>query len=224
MYYQQPSNRNTQTIGSKRNIIRVTGEGKVYAKPDKAEITLGASTEDKQLEVAQKNNAMIISKIKKGLNQLGIQDEQIKTVNYSIFPQYDYVEGKQIFRGYKVEHLLQISINDIENAGLVVDTAVKNGANVVSRIRFSVGDSIQYEQQALSIAVINAYQKADTIARTLGVQLNKVPILVAEIGRQRGEPIPFQMTALVKSEAATPIQPGTLEMRSQVSAEFEFHS
>ncbi|WP_066293666.1 SIMPL domain-containing protein [Bacillus sp. FJAT-29937] len=222
MYYQQPSLRIPPCGGKKQNIIRVSGLGKVTAAPNRAEITLGVSTEDVQLEKAQNDNAAAIAKIKNALNSIGINDEQIRTVNYSIFPQYDFIEGKQIFRGYRVEHLLLITISDIEKAGLAVDTAVKNGANIVTGIKFSVSNPSQYEQQALAFAVIHSFQKAEAIAKTLGVQLNNTPILISELGLQRGEPFPIHTTAFVKSEAATAIQPGTLEVSSEVIAEYTY--
>ncbi|WNS74190.1 SIMPL domain-containing protein [Bacillus sp. DTU_2020_1000418_1_SI_GHA_SEK_038] len=221
MYYQQPPFRTPLASGKRQNIIRVSGIGKVTVAPNRAEITLGVSTEDVQLEKAQNDNAAAIANIKNALNSIGIHDDQIRTVNYSIFPQYDYIEGKQIFRGYRVEHLLLITIGDIEKAGLVVDTAVKNGANIITGIKFSVNNPSQYEQQALSFAVIDSFQKAEAIARTLGVQLNNTPILIQEMGH-RGEPFPIQTSAFVKSEAATAIQPGTLEISSQVLAEYTY--
>lgn len=223
MYVQQHAYRNPHHHNNKRNIIRVFGLSKVVFQPDTAQITLGATTEGVVLEKAQQENAKIINEIISSLKEIGIPNEQIQTKNYSIFPQYDFVEGKQIFKGYKVEHLLNISVKMIEKAGLTVDTAVKNGANIISGIVFSAEHSALYEQQALSLAVIDAFKKAEVIAKTLGVQLIQTPIMINEIDRRRGEPIPIQTSQFLKSEWATPIQPGTIETISEVSAEFEFN-
>lgn len=216
-------NRNIPTRKSRTNVIRVTGEGRVSIQPNRAEVTLGVTTEDKELQKAQQDNANLIDKIKSALNALGIQDESIRTVNYSIYPQYDYIEGKQIFRGYRVEHLLFITIDNIEKVGLVVDTAVQNGANIVSRITFTSSEVHQYELHALSLAVVNAYQKAEAIANTLRVQLINAPILIAENSRQLGGPVPLQATTFLKSGATTPIQPGLMDIAVEVIAEFIFH-
>jgi len=221
MYYQQPGYRHLHADRRKHK-IRVFGEGKVTAEPDQAKVTLGAVTEDISLEAAQRENAEIISAIKSALNTAGIPDNGIQTINYSIFPQYDYVDGKQEFRGYRVEHMLQITVKDIDSVGMIVDTAVKNGANQVSGIQFSVEDTGAYQQHALSLAVADAYEKAETIAKTLGVTLNPTPLKVSETAVGEGGPIPYQTTAFVKAAATTPIQPGTLEIQSQVTAEFEY--
>ncbi len=205
----------------KRNIIRVIGEGNITVKPNQAEVTLGVRTENEELQNAQQNNAIIINKIQNSLITLGIPEEQIRTIHYSVQPQYDFIEGKQHFRGYQVEHLLTITINNINEVGKVVDTAVNNGVNIVSGILFTISDRDYYERQALSAAVIDAYQKADTIANTLKVHLLG-PNLISENSTQQGVPIPFQKTALMMSETATPIQAGTLQINSQVTAEFNY--
>lgn len=222
MNYYQPS-RNIPTGKCRENVIRVTGEGKVSIQPNRAEVTLGVTTEDKELQKAQQDNANIINNVKSGLNALGIPDESIRTINYSVYPQYDFLEGKKIFRGYRVEHLLQITIDNIDQVGLVVDTAVRNGANIVSGITFTISDIHQYELHALSLAVVHAYQKAEAIARTIRAQLINTPIFIVENSRQQRGPIPLQATTFLKSEATTPIQPGLMEITVEVTAEFIFH-
>lgn len=221
MNYNQ-SNRNIPTRKCRKNVIRVTGEGKVSIQPNRAEVTLGVTTEDKELQKAQQDNANIISNVKNELNALGIPDESIRSVNYSVYPQYDFLEGKKIFRGYRVEHLLLVTIDNIDKVGLVVDTAVQNGANIVSGITFTNSDIHQYELQALSLAVFQAYEKAEAITRTIRAQLINTPIFIVENFRQQGRPIPLQATTLLNSETTTPIQPGLIEVTIEVTAEFIF--
>ncbi len=202
------------------NVIRVFGEGSVSVQPNTAKVTLGASTEAMDVTQAQNNNSIIIARIKEALKKLGVPEQQIQTADYSIFPQYDYKDGEQIFRGYKVQHLLLVTIEQIENTGIVIDTAVNNGANIVSGIQFTTKDADPFVQQALSLAVVNSFQKAEAIAGTLGVKLIKTPIQIIENTHQQGTPIPFQATAFAKNEAATPIQPGTIEFKSYITAEY----
>lgn len=206
--------------GSRRNVIKVNGEGKVSVRPDQAKVTLGASTEDRELAKAQEENAAIISRVQRALRGAGIPEDRIQTTDYSIFPQYDYIEGKQVFRGYRVLHLLLVTVEPIEKTGAVVDMAVANGANTVSGIVFETSRYTEVYLQALSLAVLNAREKAETIAATIGVRLAPAPISVTETVRRPGEPIPYETSAFVKSAAATPIQPGTMEVISQVAAEF----
>lgn len=219
MYY-YPTYRNNYVSNKRMNVIRVFGEGRVSVQPNMSKVTLGASTEAMDVTQAQNNNSKIIARIKEALKKLGVPEQQIQTVDYSIFPQYDYKDGEQIFRGYKVQHLLLVTIEHLENTGIVIDTAVNNGANIVSGIQFTTKDADQFVQQALSLAVVNSFQKAEAIAGTLGVKLIKTPIQIIENTHQQGTPIPFQTTAFTKNEAATPIQPGTIEFKSYITAEY----
>ncbi|VEF46554.1 outer membrane protein CC2294 [Bacillus freudenreichii] len=216
MYYQSPY----RTTKRKPNIIKVSGKGKITVEPDIAEVRLGVSTENALLSVAQEENARAISNIKKALMSAGIQDSDVQTIDYSIHPQYDYVEGKQIFRSYKVDHMLLITVREIARAGTIVDTAVNNGANIVSSITFETSDYDRLYRQALSLAVVDARRKAESIAETLNVQLSKVPLLVTEITSD--DIVPYQTKTFAVSEASTTFHPGMLEIISHIHAEFTY--
>lgn len=207
---------------NKTNIIKVTGEGRVSVQPDRVELSLGVLTEDPSLIEAQRNNAMAIAKVKQALNQIGITSEKMKTIDYSIYPQYDYEEGKQTFKNYKIEHLLQITVDIIENTGLVVDTAVSNGVNNVLGITFTSSNYEQFYRQALSLAVIQAGKKAEIIANTLRVTLNPTPISVIENLQQNDGPMPLKSTAFIHSAPTTPILPSALNIHSNVTTKFVY--
>ena len=228
MYYYQPFVRNSVQTGShsrsKPNILRVSGEGKLAVQPDQANIKLGVLTEDQELQKAQEQNAGAISSIKKALNDIGITEKQIQTSNFNIFPQYDFVDGKQIFRGYRVEHILGITVDEIENTGLVVDTAVDNGANIVRGIHFEAENQSELYQQALIQAVMDACKKAETIASALRVHLISTPVSIAERTLGIEQPVSYQSSTFVKSAVSTPIQPGTIDIESQITAEFTYYS
>jgi uncharacterized protein len=205
-----------------RKTIRVSGKGTVEAKPNKAETIFGVSAESSSLAEAQAEAAQTIAGIKAGLIRIGIPEENIQTKDYSVFPQYDFQDGKQIFRGYKAEHLLRVIVSPVEAAGRVLDTAAENGANIISSVRLLADDG-KWQKQALSLAVIDAYEKASVIAKTLNVQLVKTPVSVTEGNIAPGQPIPWEAGQFVKSAAAgTSIEPGTTEITAYVTAEFVY--
>jgi uncharacterized protein len=214
--YRGTGNRNDQ------HLLKVSGEGSVSARPDRATVILGTTTEDPDLAKAQAENAEAISKITESVLELGIPRENIQTFDYRAEPQYRYEEGQQIFIGYKVTHLLKMTIDQVDQVGRVVDTAVKNGANTVTNIDFSISDPILYYNQALSIAVQNTLLKAQTIAGSLGVILIKTPRQVVEESLAP-RPIPFLSQAMVKGAAAVPIEAGKLTISAVVRAEYQYY-
>ena len=120
--------------------ISVGAEGRVFAKPDIGEIVLAVFHEAKTVSEAQKQSAETINKIMNFLRAAGVEEKDVKTTNYGINPQYDYIEGKQIFRGYQVSQNLQVKIRKLENSGNIISGAADNGANIVGGLNFTVDD------------------------------------------------------------------------------------
>lgn len=212
---------NDQMHIDKDHTLLVNGEGIVQASPDQATITLGVRTENIDPATAQQENAILVANVLKAMTSLGIPDDQIKTTDYRIEPRYDYQDGKEVFRNYKVTHMIEILTSQINQVGAIVDTAVKNGANSVSHIRFSLANPELVYNQALSISLRNAYQKALAITQTIRTTLVPTPLKVVELS---GEPLPVLYQANVFSKAAaTPIQPGELTISARVQVEYEYN-
>jgi len=200
--------------------LKVEGTGSVKVQPDMAVVTLGAVTENMQLKTAQEENATRINGIIETLNRMGISPEDIQTQAYAITPQYDYVEGKQVFRGYRVVHTLEVIIRDMDRIGEIIDEAVQNGANQVSGIRFTVSDPPRYYRQALEAAVDDALVKARTLGGKLNITVSPVPVRIIEEVYQAGGPIvPY---SLQMAEAATQIQTGRIEITARIDAVFAY--
>jgi len=194
--------------------IEVLGEGIVAAAPDRALVILGAINEGKDLQTVQSENALITTDIIQSLLDLGIPREHIQTSDYRIEMVYDFPDGKQVFQGYKLTHLLQITIDQLELTGSVVDTAVSHGANTVSSIQFSITERKRLENEALSLAVQNAHLKAAAISNSLGTSISAVPNKVQEL-TSSSEPFAVQRT--FQSDAlVTPIEPGQLTIYASV--------
>ncbi|MZQ81399.1 DUF541 domain-containing protein [Paenibacillus sp. 5J-6] len=220
--YGYPINRSAfPTRSNHSSTIEVLGEGNVTAAPDRAVIVLGVVTDGPNLQAIQTENAKAISNVIQSLMSLNIPREKIQTHEYRIEIVHDYVDGKQIFRGYKITHLLQITTDHVAQTGNLVDTAVSNGANNVTSIQFTIAHPEFYENQALSIAIQNARQKAITIANTLGVTLGSVPSHVQEPSRTAG-PVPYMTAKFAASAVESSIEPGQLTIKAAVRVWFLF--
>jgi uncharacterized protein len=220
MYIQNPGYLHTRS--QQNNLIKVRGEGEITVQPDTASVNIGVVTEGKELIGAQQQNSMAANKVIDSITKLGIDRNQIQTLDYRIESDYDYDQGKQIFRGYKITHNLQVRIEDLSIIGKVVDTAVQNGANYVANVQFTTRYKESYYQQALTVALNNASNKAKTIANTIRVTLNPTPILVTE-GGEMIQPIEIQQAAFTKAASSTQIQPGQLIIKASIAADYRYH-
>ncbi|WP_102348549.1 SIMPL domain-containing protein [Bacillus sp. Marseille-P3661] len=224
MYYNRqapfysPRNPEQANHNPRKKQITVFGEGSIDVEPDTVNITIGVMTENSSASTAQTENAKITTTIMQSLQNLGIPSTSIKTVQYDINAIYDYEDGKQIFKGYRVTHLLRIVSNDVTQAGKIIDTAVASGANVVNNIEFTISNPDQYYNQALTIAVKNSIQKANTISSTLGITIQPTPYQISEITTTGHAPLPQQVQFMASVE--TPISPGQLKVNAKIESKF----
>ncbi|RFU69133.1 DUF541 domain-containing protein [Peribacillus saganii] len=218
MYQKQALTNFDSVARISRDVLKVTGDGSVTAAPDRAIVTVGVITEGNNPETAQTENAAAITRVVNALIAIGIARENIRTADYRIEPQYDYKDGQQIFKGYKVTHLLRITVENINQTGTILDTAVKNGANYAANIEFLISNPEEYYNRALTLALKNALGKATTIAQTLGVHLIKTPTLVEEIS-QAPAPVLLKSAEFAASQT-TPIQPGEQTIRAKIRVEY----
>lgn len=202
--------------------ITVNGEGAVLVKPDIAYLHLGVSTEDADPKKAQDSNTAQMNRILKALVDMGIESEDIQTSNYSIYPQRDYQNGNKMI-GYTVNNNVKVTIRKLDRVGEVLDKAIEAGANIGDGVQFSISDTDEYYQQALTLAIQNATAKADTIGSALGRQI-AAPVEVTEMS---GNITPYMYRqAEMKSDSfaagAVPVQAGDLTVTAAVQMVFEY--
>jgi len=207
------------TLGSYK--MKLFGIGTIKAKPDVAMVTLGIVTEGQELKTAQEENALKTNKVIYSLQTMGIREKNIKTQSFYITPEYDFIEGKKIFRGYRVANNLEITINNIEKTGEIIDSAVEAGANKVSDISFTVKDPNQYYRNALNLAIEDAIQKTISLERRFSFKINKIPIKIDE---QRSTYASSERAYLESAKTATPIMPGEIEIQSKIEALFLYYA
>lgn len=195
-------------------IMTLTGHGQMSVAPDIAIIRLGVQTTGENLAQIQADNARSSQAIIQVLQRMGITE--IKTFQYSIDKVYDYVEGRQIDRGYSVRNILEIRTNNLDAVGTIIDASVNAGANIVDLISFDLSNREYYYQQALNMAIMNAIQKANSITMNLGLSSSPVPVKIVENTAMPFLPVQREFVA------ATPIIPGTLNVEANVTVDFAY--
>jgi uncharacterized protein len=219
MYYRLPVKKEMER---KKRTLLVYGEGTVTAQPDQAKLTLGVSTTNENVQSAQQENAVRMNQVITSIVNLGVPRDDIQTSQYRITPQYDYVDGKRIFRGYEVVNLVEVTINDLTMVGTILDTAVQHGANQIGNIQFLVSQPEQYYQQALIQSVHQSFKKARAIVSAIRVTLDETPISITELTEDR--PLTLVKAATYDTyEEITPISPGTLDITAKVKSEFKYY-
>lgn len=202
--------------------ITVNATGVVTIQPDKATVSLGVSSEDKDAKLAQNANNESTQKLLDALKDAGIPDEQIVTENYSLYPNYDYSNEKPSITSYTASNQLSVTVLDINKVGDVINAAVDAGANQSYGIQFGVQDESEQYQEALQLAVQIAKPKAEAIANASGHQLGDI-LSIVESGSAdtyRANVYSGVEYAAMDTAASMPVQSGTLDIRATVTVVF----
>jgi hypothetical protein len=200
--------------GQQQSGITVTGEGKATAPPDVALITLGVSTLADTVAEARSRAATALDAMIKSMKANAVADKDIQTQQLNIQPEYDYRDGKQLLKGFRVSNVVSAKVRDIDKTGKVVDDAVAAGGNEVQiqGLAFSIDKPDDLQRQAREAAVKDARAKAETIAAAGGVDLGD-PTMMSEVSGVT--PIYDARKSAAEAGGAvpeTPIQPGTLDV------------
>jgi len=157
-----------------RPTITVTGEGKVFAKPDIGEISLAVNSEARTVEEAQRDATAVANRIVAVLKEKGVEEKDIQTTNYSIGPIYDYPDGTRRLRSYQVNQNLKVKIRELAKTGEILAAASQAGANQVGGLSFTTDDPTAIQTEAREKAIEDAKAKAQELAAKLGIKLGKI--------------------------------------------------
>ncbi len=182
-----------QTIGALKdlgetnpsyNTISVSGEGETLAVPDIASFTFTVSADAKTVASAQEDVTKKMNAVLAELEKQGIDEKDIKTTDYSVYPRYSYPQvncspyscpsGRQVLDGYTASHNVSVKVRKTDDAGKILGLVGERGATNLSGINFTIDDPEKLTQEARTEAIENAREKAKILSRNLGVKLVRV--------------------------------------------------
>src|SRR5262245_53210555 len=122
-------------------LLSVSADGTSEARPDRATINLGVTTEGQTAQAALAENARRMNALTQALRRAGIAERDIQTSNVSVYPQQQYRENQPpLITGYQANNTVNARIRNIDNTGRVIDAAVAAGGNTIQGISFSHAD------------------------------------------------------------------------------------
>jgi uncharacterized protein YggE len=195
------------------------GEATVKRAPDRAFIDLAVETRAQTPMEATTRNAQLMTAVQEKVRALGIAADAVRTRGYQLNPEFDYVNGRQVSRGYVARNEIEVRIDKLEQLGVVIDTAIAAGATNAGAVRFDLRGREGLEREALKLAVADARARADAAAAGAGSSVTRV-LKIEEGGRSDiPPPMPYMAAARMEAKQAmpTPIAAGEIEIRATVT-------
>lgn len=200
-----------------RSTVTVLGDGRVLVQPDVATVSFGVEANGQTFAAAQADAATRMQAVIDTLIAQGVPREEIKTSRLSASPIYD-PKDNTVISGYRANNSVQVKLRDLDRVGGIVDAVTAAGANRVEGVTFSVDEQEAPKGQARTLAVQNARTKADQLAGLAGLRVTAVKAM--EEADATSSPVRAQPMAARAESAAPPVEPGTQEVRTQVSVTY----
>ena len=203
--------------------IAVTGRGEIKVSPDRATIQISVQTKATTAAAAAAENATKQQAVLAALRQLGLTNDQLSTINYNVYPEQRYEQGKEpVIVGYNVTNTILVDVKKLDQVGPVIDAAIARGANMITSLQFYASNTEVARRSAIAIAIEKARADAEAAARAARGTLGT--LLEINIGSYSPRP-PQPMMMLARGAAAqadTPINPGEETLAVEVNTRWRF--
>ncbi len=223
------------------NTISVSGHGEILSVPDVATFTFSVMSNKATVAEAQTDATVKANAVTSYLKSQNIDAKDIQTTDYSVNPQYEYQNavcstegtnaspvycppGKQVLKGYEVRQITTVKVHDTVKAGNLLAGVGGKGATEVSGLNFTFDDPKGVQRQARDKAIVDAKQKAESLAKSLGVSLVRVTSFTENGSVQEPRPMAYGGVAnqAMDSKAVAPeISTGQNKVSSDVSVTYE---
>lgn len=154
-------------------ILTVTGQGAITVPTTIARVSLGISIEGKTAQVVQEEVARRSAALVQLLRNANV--EKLQTTGVRLNPIYDRNNNERRLTGYAATNTVSFRIAT-EEAGKLIDEAVKTGATQIDGINFIATDEVleRARLEALSAATADAQSQADAVLGALNLSQREV--------------------------------------------------
>jgi len=183
--------------------IVTRGEGRITRAPEVAWIKINTIGRGEKTDQARKISADAMTAVQAALQKLGVPESAMRTLSYTLQPDYEYVNNRQQFRGFVANNLIQVRLDDVGKVAAVIDAAGAVNMASITETRFDVKDPKAASKEALRVAVEDAMASARAIASGAGRRVAEI-VKLQEDGVSFPDPFRLQMaSAYERTETVT---------------------
>ena len=233
------------TLGENMTMLNVTAEGVSRRAPDLALFSAGVVTQGATASEAFASNSAQMTRVVDALKRAGVAQRDIQTAGISLQPRYSdpqreaelqarlnrqpYVPPAEPVQpriiGYDARNSVQVRVRRMDAFGRIIDALVAAGANQVDGPSFTVNEPDAALDEARTMAMGRARQRAELYARAAGLRVARIISITEGGGYYPVQNIVVTAQAVGASAPPpppppTPVQPGELALGVTVSVQF----
>lgn len=201
--------------------LTVTGQGLVSIPTSLTQVQLGVEVEGKTANEVQQEAARRSAAVVALLKSRNV--EKLETTGIRLEPLYNYANNQRVLMGYVATNVVSFRL-PTDQAGSILDDAVKAGATRIEGVSFIAADSAikTAQQQALRQATQDAQMQADAVLSTLNLSRREV-IGIQINGASAPPPMPvFRSLAKAEDAATTPVIGGEQQVSASVTLQISY--
>lgn len=217
-----PPKQAADTLGT----LEVSGTASVTIPADRARASFSVETEAATAQAASAENADLMEAVIRAVRQSQAAGLSVQTSGYDVRPRYVRPSAakpqEQRIVGYTAVNSVQVTLEDVEAVGGLIDAAISAGANRVASLVFFSSDTEGARLRALTEAVTRARAEAAAVADAMDMRLGPALRVRADSPRQG-----FQLRASgieMARAVTTPVAPGQLTVSATVTITYRLES
>jgi uncharacterized protein YggE len=214
----------TSVLAEPQGQITVTGEGRAFAVPDMAVITMGASAEADTAKAAMDQTSEVTSAILDQLSKAGVIARDVQTSDLNVSPFWsnrNNSDTRPTIAGYRASNRVTVRVRELDGLGGILDAVLTDGANELNGLQFMVSDPEPLMNEARVKAVADARARAELFAQAAGVELGAL-ISLSESGARVPRPEMIGMARM--ADESVPLAQGETEIRASVTLVYQIQS
>lgn len=207
------------TANTQNKTISVAGNGEIDAEPDAAIVRLSVGAEGSDAGSVSSQLAEDAEQLQSTLSEFGIADENVQTTRYYVREDHRTRDQPNQTR-YMGEHSFEVTLDDVDRVGALIDAATDGGADDVGGVRYTLAEDSREEirDEAIRNAIANARSEAAVVASATDLEITGV----AAASTQQSQVRPYHAEAVeMAADGGTEIDPQDVTVTATVHVTFD---
>lgn len=162
-----------QTVPLERT-ISVQGSATMMVQPNQLEFSVSIEQRGADTKALQKTVQKTVQNIVYLLQQNGINDRNIQSMQMSLQPHYEYDDGKRTQKDFILGRTIHVKHGDFAVYSKLMQDLIEAGATSISPARLTHDNPEKQYLEALKLAVKDAQKRASTMLEPLNASVGNV--------------------------------------------------
>ncbi len=198
--------------------IHVNGRGEVMVEPDIARMTLQVTRQGRDANALKAELDGVTAAVLKLTDRLKVKRKDVTAALVNIHPNRVYSNNKQTIDGVVATRTIAVTLRDIDQTGGLINGALELGINNISGVQLDTSERRSLEQQALALAIEDAKEEAQRIAKAFDVRV--MGVLNVQASSSQPRPMMHARAAMESSDSSESFNPGEIAITRDVQATF----